>query len=731
MKIISFSNFARYESAFALLTDEGPGEQLRYITIDEERLLRIKHTYDFPLLAMEYCLKEFGIESLDEIDLLVTDYARRPSMYNDGPGYRKLEHDYLKARINIPREKTVIINHHFAHAVGAYYPSGFDDTAIVIVDGMGSDLETQSLFHAKDGQIEFIENGQGWGLGSLYSAVTTDLLGFTGLNGVDLAGKTMGLAPLGRHEQSDILDIRGVYSGMTTDYSHFISRLPKPHIRQQGLKPCKDPKEVTNEYYSRIAFEVQREIEQAMLHLADYAYEKTGSKNLCISGGVGLNSVANGKIKQQSKFDQLYVVPCCSDTGIAIAMAKAGYYHHWLPKQQGKVKPKQFSMPTAYTGRDPAKSEIQALLDRCELTYEPTNLEVVTDKLIDGQIIGWFQHGSEIGPRALGHRSIIVDPRRPDMKDTLNRRVKHREAFRPFAPFIMEEHVSEYFPIEHRCPFMLEVYPIKEEMRDKIPAVTHVDGTGRLQTVCRDDSPEYYDLLKTFHARTGVPVLLNTSFNDKEPIVESCEDALITWLGTEIDMLVLQDFMLFKDRVSAEQQASVRQSLMRAREQRITSDRQRIKETYFQYNADELQGFLAEEEKQAEWRLKYRAKYLLENFLDEQKQRQDRLVLMGTRRHTNVLCRKLYDFHAASWLGLVCCDTKFADDATSLVSEIDLDTLSDPSRFEKVVVSTHEYQTEVLEQLKQLGVPDDKVLVLYDNAADCLTRSLAYLPDYN
>ena len=727
MKILAVPNFARYESACAVITDDGDAEHLNYYTIDEERLFRIKHTYGFPLLAMDYCLKRAGIENLAEVDLLVTDYARKESMYNDGPGYRKLEHDYLKGILDIDRSKIVIANHHLAHAAGVFYPSGFEEAAVLVVDGMGSGLETQSVFHATGHDIRLLERGGGWGLGGLYSEITSEILGFTGLNGVDLAGKTMGLAPLGRNEPGPILNVAATYEGMKSDYSRFMTRFPKPRLLPNNLRQCRDPRDVTNSYFSRIAYDVQEEAERAMIHFARHAYKLTKSKNLCITGGVGLNSVANGKILENTPFEKIYITPCCSDTGIALALAVYGYYHHAKSKKR-----KKFYMPTAYTGKTYDRSEIRELLKRCQIPAIPRNLPDIASELVNQKIVGWFVGGSEIGPRALGHRSILVDPRRAEMKDILNARVKHREAFRPFAPAILEECVSEYFPISHKTPFMVEVYPFREEVRQKAGAVAHVDGTGRLQTVSAAESPEYYELIKAFHGLTGIPILLNTSFNDKEPIVESPRDALITFLSTEIDLLVLEDLVVHKSALTEEKCALVAKALTEERSVDIQRGIEETKRKYFRgYAPEDCRSFIETEELLAVWHLKYRAKYELEKFIDQQVRVPERIVIVGCSEHTRVLYERIYDFPRLRVEAFVPFQKSQPGEVfKDIYPVVTLDEIR-TGDYDKVLVSSHEFQFEIIDWLDKTGVPEWKRVILYDTAGDTLEKHLKYLPVYN
>jgi hypothetical protein len=371
-------------------------------------------------------------------------------------------------------------------------------------------------------------------------------------------------------------------------------------------------------------------------------------------------------------------------------------------------------------------------LERFGITYHQRDIKLVAEELVRKKIVGWLVGKSEIGPRALGHRSIIADPRNPEMKDMLNRRVKHREGFRPFAPAILEEHVSEYFPITHKTPFMLEVYPIREEMRDKIPSVVHVDGTGRLQTVSRDESPEYYELISCFYELTGIPVILNTSFNDKEPIVETPVDALITFLSTAIDILVLENFMIYKTEIPSEQAIQTARILTQERTKGIECGIRKAKEKFFNNYSDEAcKRFLKEEELIAQWHLKYRAKYELEKFIDTQKNNSGGIVIYGTKKHTKILYERIYDFPLLRVVGFIeYPGHKHEDVEFSVFKEIKEEDLSSTA-YDWIIVSSHEYQFDILDRLDILQAPQNKRVILYDNAADSLIKHLDYLPVYN
>lgn len=726
LTIASFPNFARYDSSFAIIRDYEDGSNLDYITIDEERLLRKKNSFSFPLLSMQYCFDYFGIKSFDEIDYVVTDYSRFPSLFNDGPGYRKLEHDYLKGIIDFPKEKIIYINHHFAHAAGVFKHSNFEEAAILVVDGMGSELETQSLFYGYKNGIKLIEKAYCWGIGSLYSNVTTNLLGFVGNNGVDQSGKTMGLAPYGRNIKGNILEINSTYNGLQSDYSSFISRYPKPKIKQKNLVPCKDASKVTNEYYSRIAYDLQKETEKAILKFANYAFQKTNSKNLCLSGGVALNSVANGKIINNTPFSNLFVTPACSDTGIPLHLCLSAYYYRLRKNKKAK-----FVQNNAYLGKNYEPKVVEELLVSLNLNYEKRDIKKIAEEISNQKIIAWFIGGSEIGPRALGHRSILVDPRNPEMKNILNSKIKHREKFRPFAPAILEEKVNEYFMTETKANYMLEVHPIRPEKINKIPATAHVDGTGRLQTVNKEDSPEYYSLINEFYKITGVPVLLNTSFNDNEPIVETPEDSIITLLNTNIDILVIDNFVIYKNLISESKRIKLINLLKDQRKLRISNNLIKIKKRYFKnYSKEESKKFLINEEKRAEWHLKHKPLFELNKFIRESSKK-DRVIIIGTIEHTKFIYERLYEISKLNIIGFIPWrNSEKNPDIFRKFKKLDLENLN-KQNFEYILISSHEYFYEIKDFLEKLKINEKKLVEIYDTASDTMLENSQYLPIYN
>lgn len=520
-----------HNTGASIITEQNGKVDVVYIA--EERLDRKKDSREFPERAVAVCMKHAGLQSFAEFDLVVMDYI------GYGDDWKK---DFFKTPCRtdvflteIDPAKIHIINHHLAHAAASYYASTFSEAAILVVDGRGSDKETQSLFVGRGNEIRLIEKSTDIGIGLLYASIT-QLIGF----GLLQEGKTMGLAPYGSPEvigakTERLLPIRGKFSGVSADYSELCI---------EDSYELRVPVDVsTPERKAQAAFEVQEECEREMLRLAQYARDITGVRNLCIGGGVGLNSVANYKILKANPSDDLYINAACSDTGIPLGAALWGY-HSVLGRPRLAEPLTPFAGP-AYSEQD-LQDVMQAHGDLYRISGS-ASFDKAADLLAQNFIVGCFQGRSEMGPRALGNRSILMSPIKAENKDILNARVKFRESFRPFAPACMLEHVREYFEIDCASPYMLLVPDVRPEKREVIPAVTHVDGSGRLQTLTADLNPVFYRLASLFKQRTGVPVLLNTSFNvNGEPIVETPEDALRCFRNTNIDAILMGEHLLVK-----------------------------------------------------------------------------------------------------------------------------------------------------------------------------------------
>ncbi|MET0904471.1 MAG: carbamoyltransferase [Bradyrhizobiaceae bacterium] len=544
--------------------------------IEKERITREKHATGFYQEVIEYCLQAEGI-GLSDVELVVSNCYILPVpemedrlIYQDMPGflpeYERQDakrHPLFRAR----NGKVVAISHHLSHAYSAFAVSPFEEGAIMIVDGVGSyrsDVmetyppddngsplarESESYYTFRGSQLDCIkkvwmEPDRGFlsdeftnmpGLGALYSRASTYVFGDW-----NKCGELMGLAPYGRREQFPSL--------MSIDDNRlsvprWSAEFNQPYVADSEGKWEASP---SMKHWEDLAWRVQDDTEKVLLARARWLRETTGAKNLCIAGGVALNCVANGRIAREAGFENVWIQPAAGDNGIAIGCA----YYGLLAVQK---QPRSYVMKHSYTGRNYDDREVEAATQRTLVkaqtsTVRSDNICRDTAKLlVDQKVIGWFQGRSEYGPRALGNRSIIADPRHAEMKDILNSRVKHRQPFRPFAPLVLAERCEDIFEGTEDSPFMLIAKPVRPEWRDRIPAIVHVDGTARVQTVTEDTNPVLYRLLKEFEALTGVPVLLNTSFNVKgEPIVETPRDAMACFINTGIDHLILHDRIVSK-----------------------------------------------------------------------------------------------------------------------------------------------------------------------------------------
>ena len=540
----------------------------------EERFTRVKHDISFPEKAAKWCLESAGI-GIGDVDYVA--FYEKP--------FRKLErilHQYLETfpgswvtfcrtmpswineKLRVPkaikkklgyRGDIFFIDHHMCHAASSFLVSPFREAAILTIDGVG-EWTTTALGMGKgseivlEKQIVFPHS-----VGLLYSAVTAHL-GFR-VNNSEY--KVMGLAPYGNMDRktnqyyrkmaSDVIDIKDDGSfALNMDYFVYHSKMRMVGKKfTEAFGPVRKRNEEVTQRHKDIAAAVQMVTEDAAFRLLAHLHAMTGSGNLCISGGVGLNSVLNGKILRNSPFRRIYIQPAAGDEGTSLGAAFY-LYNTILGKKRSYV------LESASLGPGYATEEVKAFLDGGSIRYtefkSPKELVKETAKLIqNANVVGWFQGRMEWGPRALGNRSILADPRNPKMQDILNLKVKHREKFRPFAPVVCADDAEKYFECDRPVPmptdYMLMVYPIRKGKRRLIPAVVHVDGSGRLQTVRRPQNPLYYDLIKEFGRLTGVPVLVNTSFNIRdEPIVMSPYHAYRCMMGTGIDCLVMDRFLI-------------------------------------------------------------------------------------------------------------------------------------------------------------------------------------------
>lgn len=558
--------------------------------VEEERFTRIKHWAGLPGQAIAYCLREAGA-TLEDVDHIAINrnpkanflkkalfaFSKRPSM--------KLVSDRLKNagrimdiksllcsefRVQDPGLKAEVHNveHHIAHLGSSFFISPFDEAAAVSIDGFG-DFVGAMWGVGRGNRIEvkhrtFFPHS----LGLFYLALTQ----FLGFPKYGDEYKVMGLAAYGKPEFMDNMR-RIVRTNKEDDFEleldYFIHHAEgvsmtwdtgEPQMGpvfskrlEEILGPARRRDEEIIERHMNIASSLQARYEEMFFHILNAVYRETKSPNLILSGGCAMNSLANGKIFQNSPFKEVYIQPAAGDAGGAIGAA----YYVW---NQVLDKPRSYTLEKPYLGPEYTNAEIS---EKLKVKSEGLKTENCTVKRIDdletlcrrtaeaiceGKVAGWFQGRMEWGPRALGNRSIVCDPRRADMKEILNLKIKRRESFRPFAPSIHIGATGEYFETDYPDPFMLKVYKIRPEKRGIIPAVTHVDGTGRLQTVRKEDNPGYWQLIEEFRKITGIPVVLNTSFNENEPIVCRPEEALDCFLRTKMDVLVMNNFMVKRER---------------------------------------------------------------------------------------------------------------------------------------------------------------------------------------
>ena len=574
MLILGLNMF--HADASAAILDEGKV----IFAIAEERLNRKKHFAGFPALAVKACLEAAGakISDLDHVavgqdsDAHLTKkvkYAlsnpakilnfiklrqRKEAMRN----VRSLLAAALEVDSSSLKFQEHHVEHHLAHIASAYYCSPWEAAAGFSYDGSGDFVSTM-MARCEGNDIEILERVfLPHSLGSFY----TMLCEFIGYNKYGDEGKVMGLAPYGRdtycEKLRELIQFRDGSFQLDLDYFH-------PLGSNQGMEVLADgtvqlarhfsdrmrhlfgpPREPNSEITQRdmdIAFAMQQRFEEVFFYLLNELYKNVPCQNLAMAGGCALNSVANGKLFSETPFRQTWIQPAAGDEGLAVGAALE--VHHTVLKQ-----PRNYELKNSYLGPEFCDARIETALKGAGLRYHRLEqtplLERVADQIAEGNVVGWFQGRMEWGPRALGNRSIVAHPGLQTMKDVLNARIKHREWFRPFAPSILAERQQEYFEHDHPSPFMLHVYKIRPEKRSQLCAVNHVDDTGRLQSVSREENPLYHDLIKTFEKKTGIPVLLNTSFNENEPIVCAPQEAIDCFCRTRMDVLAIGSFVALK-----------------------------------------------------------------------------------------------------------------------------------------------------------------------------------------
>jgi carbamoyltransferase len=558
--------------------------------VEEERFNRVKHWAGFPAAAIRWCLEAGGVAP-HEVDHVAISFDPRANLrqrlafvVRHRPSVRaivdrvrrqtktlSLEHQFAAA---VEVERAALraqfhrIEHHQTHVAAGFLISPFDEAAVLSIDGMGDFTSTMTA-HGRDANWQVLDRVfYPHSLGFLYTAITM-YLGFPHYGD---EYKVMGLAPYGQPEFVEFFRrvIQPHGDGFRLDLDYFTHHrrgitmswndgapaiapfFSERLVRELG--PPRDPRTPTTARHDNIARSLQAVTEEIIMHLLRRLAAKTGAQNVCLTGGCAMNSVANGKVTAETPFEQVYVPAGAADNGTSFG----GAFYVW---NRLLGRPRSFVQDHAYWGCESTAEECEAAAREAGLPYARCDdeqlVERVVEMLVAGKVVGWFQGKMEFGARALGSRSLLADPRRTDMRDIINLRIKFREKFRPFAPSILEERVAEWFDRPEPAPYMEKVLPIRAEKRPLIPAVTHVDGSGRLQSVSRRTNPLYHALISRFAERTGVPIVLNTSLNENEPIVRTPREAISCFLRTDMDALAIGPVVI--DRHAAEFPSEMRQ----------------------------------------------------------------------------------------------------------------------------------------------------------------------------
>ncbi len=601
MNILGISAF--YHDSAACLIQEGNIAA----AAQEERFTRIKYDAAFPKNSIRFCLEQAGL-SIDELDAIVfydkpflkferlletyLSFAPRgvrsfvtaiPVWLKEKMFLKKLIYDSLKEVGDYEKEDVVLLfpEHHLSHAASTFFPSKFEDAAILTIDGVG-EWATASICHGDGNKIKILRELKfPHSLGLLYSAFTY-YLGFKVNSG---EYKLMGLAPYGNPDselvseyiekiKTELIDIREDGSIWLNqkyfDYAAGLRMVKDKKWEELFGFPKREEEVELEQHEADLALAIQMVTEEIVIKMAETAKELTKSKNICLAGGVALNCVGNGKLQNTGIFDEVYIQPAAGDAGGSVGAALAAY-HIYFDKGRNPEAPD--SMLGAYLGPEYHPVDVERSLKKYKAVYQsqkgPDLYDSIAEILDNGNVVGWFSGRMEFGPRALGGRSIIADPRKTDMQKKLNLKIKYRESFRPFAPSVLAEYAEEYFDLKGDSPYMLLVQPVKDEHRNKLPenynefplreklavnrsefpAITHIDFSARIQTVHKDTNPEYWNVIEAFRKQTGCGMVVNTSFNVRgEPIVCTPEDAYRCFMNTEMDYLVIGEYVFDKKK---------------------------------------------------------------------------------------------------------------------------------------------------------------------------------------
>ena len=715
---LGIQSYANHDTGASIVSFDTKTKKIDYVCISEERLIRKKYPYSFPIHSINYCMEYFNLKSLNKINYIITDWIKVKRWHRSGPSYNYSMFDYFKEKFNFPQNKIIQIDHHLAHAASVYYTSKFKESAILIVDGLGSDLETTTFYKGENNKIKELKKYKDHGIGTAYGAVTNHILNL----GTGGEGKTMGLAPYGKKYKNQI-KIKVKLDGIKNDFGDFMKRNPlsdtlnqiNPNLRPNPIKIshkfCKD-KNYLNKYFSGVAFDIQNTAEKVMSHLGKEIYKNTKSKNICIAGGVALNSVANKKLLDNSKFKNIFVFPACSDAGIPFGAALWGLFNLEKNAKRNEVK-----FDNAYTGKNYKNETILKILKKFNINYSKVDERLVAKYISQGKIIGRCAGRSEYGPRALGNRSILADARRSKMRNYLNKHVKHREMFRPFAPVILEEKNKEYFDLNQPSPYMLLV--AKSHKAKLIPSAIHVDKTARVQTINREQNLSLYNIIKNFYKLTKVPVILNTSFNDAgEPIVESPLDSLICFLQTKIDYLILNDFIIEKKNFK---KYKIKQIFNYRKKQIQKKEKEIIKNLMKPISKKEFNEKKKKYTKEAIYFAIENSKNKLKDFFI--KFNRKKILLVGSNDHTYIICKMFQKYMKDMNLSFY----NFQNKNDFLQNKYNpsirsVSNLKNITSYDKIIISSFEYQRNIFDLISK-KTKKNKIFQIYDNSSRSLMDS--------
>ena len=564
--------------------------------IEEERLNRIKHTNKIWHSAVRFCLEQTNtsFDDIDQIAIYVSEAFLDESLkqlrliksemadVEDG----RAMYQFLFQRefgIQLPREKFTFVNHHLAHAATAYYMSGYEQSLVLTVDGSGDNVSTT------------VVDVKGNTFNTLMTKPVEQSLGFFYLDVIRFLGyqifdeyKVMGLAPYGNPDRFS--EILSSFFSLLPDGDYTLHREKIVSLYQE-LTPRRAD-QAFEQIHKDLAAALQQVLETIVLHILSHFQQVTGHQQLALSGGVGQNSSMNGKIIQSGLFEQVFAPSFAADSGCAYGAALYAAHHSQPALAFKRVEHAYWGTPTL--SGDQLFQSLLKWQQFVSIEKMDNRADQVSDLIVDGKVIGWVQGRSEFGPRALGNRSIIADPRLASHKETINAMIKMRESYRPFAPSVLDEYVDDFFELpngQQDFPFMSFVLPVKQEHREQLAAITHIDGSARLQTVSRSNNPEYWELINTFREKTGVAMLLNTSFNNHaEPIVDSADDAVVCYLTSGLDYLVVGDYLLTKLNWDRPELSTLIPTLPKSarliQEHCYRSDQQRSSQSYIEWNYD-------------------------------------------------------------------------------------------------------------------------------------------------